>query len=74
MQRSDKTALTKQIGKRLVQLRESKKQSQEAFAARLGISRGYLSDLERGARELSVTTLAAVCKKHGTTPNKLLGY
>ena len=74
MQRSDKTALTKQIGKRLAKLRESKNQSQETFAARLGISRGYLSDLERGARELSVATLAAVCKKHGTTPNTLLGY
>jgi transcriptional regulator with XRE-family HTH domain len=48
--------------------------SQEEFAKRVGISRGYLSDLERGVREMSLATLAVVCRKSGTTPNKLLGW
>jgi DNA-binding transcriptional regulator YiaG len=74
MQRKDNSSLTKVVGKRLSALRESKKMSQEEFAKRVGISRGYLSDLERGVREMSLATLAIVCKKSGTTPNKLLGW
>lgn len=70
MQRSDATKLTKKLGKRLVVIRGD--QSQEAFAKKLGVSRGYLSDLERGAREMSLATLAVVCKKTGATPNDLL--
>jgi len=39
--------------------------TQEALALRAGISRGYLSDVERGKRDLSVTVLfrllAAIC-------------
>lgn len=69
--RSDTTKLTKRLGKRLTTLRG--KQSQEKFAKKLGVSRGYLSDLERGVREMSLATLIAVCKKTGATPNKLLG-
>ena len=74
MQRKDNSSLTKTVGKRLTALRTSKKMSQEEFAKRVGISRGYLSDLERGVREMSLATLAVVCKKSGTTPNKLLGW
>jgi len=74
MQRKDNSSLTKTVGKRLTALRASKKMSQEEFAKRVGISRGYLSDLERGVREMSLATLAVVCKKSGTTPNKLLGW
>lgn len=70
MQRSDTTKLTKRLGKRLTSIRGN--QSQTAFAAKLGISRGYLSDLERGVREMSLATLTVVCKKTGATPNQLL--
>ena len=73
MQRKDNSSLTKTVGKRLSALRSAKKMSQEEFAKRVGISRGYLSDLERGVREMSLATLAVVCRKSGTTPNKLLG-
>ena len=74
MRRKDQTALTKAMGKRLVELRTKKKMSQEEFSLLAGISRGYLSDLERGAREMSIETLEHVCRKTGTTPNKLLGW
>jgi transcriptional regulator with XRE-family HTH domain len=72
--RNDKTTLTKKLGKRIAGLRASKKLSQEQFAARVGISRGYLSDLERGAREISVATLASLCKATRTSSNDLLGF
>jgi Predicted transcriptional regulators len=74
MQRQDTTTLTKKLGKRLVGIRESKNLSQEQFAARIGITRGYLSDLERGVREMSLATLAHICKKTQTNPSKLLGW
>ena len=48
--------------------------SQEALAERAGLSVRGLSDLERGVREMSLATLAVVCRKSGTTPNKLLGW
>lgn len=67
-----KTKLTANIGKRLAAIRGES--SQEAFAARLGISRGYLSDLERGTREVSLTTLAKIVKKTGATSSTLLGF
>lgn len=72
--RNDKTNLTTKLGKRIAGLRAKKNQSQTAFAARVGISRGYLSDLERGAREVSLQTLANICKATKTTPNELLGF
>ena len=74
MQRNDGTKLTKTLGKRLTDLRDKIGMSQREFADKIGISRGYLSDLERGVREMSLETLALVCKKTSTTPNKLLGF
>jgi transcriptional regulator with XRE-family HTH domain len=74
MQRKDLTSLTKLMGKKLADHREQKGMSQEDFAKKIGISRGYLSDLERGVREMSLETLNEICKKTATTPNKLLGY
>ena len=71
MQRQDTTRLTKRLGKRLVYARGT--ESQDAFAARLGITRGYLSDLERGVREMSLATLAKVCKVTGLSSHTLTG-
>jgi transcriptional regulator with XRE-family HTH domain len=72
--RNDNTMLTNRVGKRLAAHRSKKNLSQEAFAARVGITRGYLSDLERGTREMSLETLAKVCKKTGATTSQLLGF
>jgi len=68
------TELTKKLGKRIHAMRTKKGLSQEAFAEQLGITRGYLSDLERGAREMSLATLALVAKRTRTTSSKLLGF
>lgn len=74
MQRQDTTNVTKKLGKRIAAHRTSKRMSQEEYAKSLGISRGYLSDIERGVCEMSLETLAAVCKKTRTTSNQLLGF
>lgn len=62
----------KRLGKVLTAIRGDA--TQEEFAAHLGISRGYLSDLERGAREVSLTTFMTIVKKTRATPNTLLGF
>jgi transcriptional regulator with XRE-family HTH domain len=60
MQRSDSTKLTRTIGKRIAKIRAHDELSQSEFAEVAGISRGYLSDIERGAREMSVEVLDRV--------------
>jgi transcriptional regulator with XRE-family HTH domain len=74
MQRNDQTRLTRAIARRLVERRKRMKMSQAELADLLGISRSYLSTLEAGTREMSVTTLVRLCRKLGMTPNTLLGY
>lgn len=73
MQRQDTTNLTKKLGKRIYLLRSRRNESQQAFAELVGISRGYLSDVERGVREMSLATLASICQRTGQSSNKLLG-
>lgn len=47
--------------------------SQERFASQLGISRGYLSDLERQNKDLSVATFVSISARLNTTPDQILG-
>ena len=46
-----------EIGRGVRRERREHGLTQEALARRAGISRGYLSDIERGKRDLSVTVL-----------------
>ncbi|HEY9790978.1 MAG TPA: helix-turn-helix transcriptional regulator [Candidatus Obscuribacterales bacterium] len=46
--------------------------SQEELAKRAGISRTYLSDIERGLRNISVGTLSKLAAAMGIAPSKLL--
>jgi len=61
---SENTVLVEQVNKvlgRLIeQQRTSHKFSQNDVAARCGLSRTYLSDIERGLRNLSVTSLCKI--------------
>ena len=45
------------LGKRIQQLRQGQGISQEDFANKYEISRSYMSDVERGARNISVKML-----------------
>lgn len=45
------------LAKNLRRLRQEKQLSQEAFAHKAGIHRTYISDLERGARNPTITVV-----------------
>lgn len=64
--------LTKAIGKRLRAARTITGLSQAEFAQRANITRGYLSDIERGAKEMRVSTFRRVAKVAGISAQALL--
>lgn len=64
--------LRKKIGKRVRTARKGIGMSQVDFAPHAGVTRGFLSDIERGARAISVETLVRLCKATGTSPNRML--
>lgn len=57
----------------LRQLRKGLKMSQASFAQSLGISQGYLSDLERGNKHPSDTLLIALTSRYGALPGVEIG-
>jgi transcriptional regulator with XRE-family HTH domain len=65
-------SLLLQLGKRIRTLRRKKQWTQSEMAAYLGLSRGHISDLERGRREIGLLTLQTVAKGLDTTMAKLL--
>jgi transcriptional regulator with XRE-family HTH domain len=64
--------LAKRIGKNISVARWERGESQEAFAARVGVTRGFLSDIERGKRAISIDTLVRLCKATKLSANELL--
>jgi transcriptional regulator with XRE-family HTH domain len=66
-------SLNKRIGQKLKTYRTNGGRTQEQFARRLGVTRGFLSDIERGVKAISIETLARICKRTGLKPAALLG-
>ena len=60
------------LGLNVRRLREAKGWSQEDYADRAGIHRTYVSDIERGARNPTITVVVKLAKPLGVTPGKLL--
>lgn len=63
--------IEQQIGKEIVRLRRSKHWSQERLAQEANISRHYLSEVENGVRQVSVSMVAKIveamkCEWHWT--------
>jgi transcriptional regulator with XRE-family HTH domain len=56
-----RTTLQQRIGNTLRKHRESKRISQEAFAELVHMHRTYYSAIERGEKNLTLTTLQRVC-------------
>lgn len=47
--------------------------SQRALAKKIGVSRGFLSDIERGVRAISVDTLIALSRGLRASTDQILG-
>ena len=60
------------LGKNLRRLREARGWSQEAFADEAGIHRTYVSDIERAARNPTITVVEKLAVPLGVTAAELL--
>ena len=60
------------LGHNVRRLREAKGWSQEDYADRAGIHRTYVSDIERGRRNPTVTVVEKLAKPLGVTAGQLL--
>ena len=66
-----KKDLLARFGDRLREKRLALELSQEAFAAKCGLDRTYISGIERGKRNLSLLNIGVVAKALGTTISEL---
>jgi transcriptional regulator with XRE-family HTH domain len=64
--------IRKRLARNLRTLRKEKGWSQEAFAHEAGIHRTYVSDLERGARNPSITLVDKLASALGVKAGRLL--
>jgi transcriptional regulator with XRE-family HTH domain len=62
------------FGKTVRRLRSDRGFSQEKFAAKAGISRTYMSEIERGVTGVSLEIIARVAKALGLTASALLRH
>ena len=60
------------LGRNLRRLREAKGWSQEAFADEAGIHRTYVSDIERGGRNPTITIVEKLARPFGVSAGSLL--
>ncbi|WP_089214156.1 helix-turn-helix domain-containing protein [Sphingopyxis indica] len=64
--------IRERLAKNLRLLRQEKGWSQEAFADEADLHRTYISDLERGARNPTITVVDKLANALGVTPGRLL--
>ena len=69
---SGSNALLVRLGRRIRVLRMKKGWTQSEMAVYLDLSRGHLSDLERGKREVGIITLQIIARGLGTSMAHLL--
>ena len=65
-------SIQKKFGDRLRELRKQKGLSQEGLAFKSGLHRTYISDIERGSRNVSLKNIEKISKALGATPKSLL--
>ena len=66
------TEIQEEFAKRLRYLRLKKGWTQVQMAERLGIDRSYLSDMERGKKNVCLPTLKLIAEGFGISLSKLL--
>ena len=64
----------KMFGKKLKELRERQGLTQEQLAERAGLSKNYVSDCERGTRNISLENIIALCRALKIKPGTLLDH
>lgn len=64
--------IRQRLGRNLRRLREAKGWSQEQFAFEANIHRTYVSDIERGARNPTITVVEKLALPLGVTVSELL--
>lgn len=62
-----------EVGERIRRARLAAGVSQEELSFRAGLHRTYISDVERGNRNVTVKTLVAIARALGIKPAELLG-
>lgn len=60
------------LGQRVRKMRLARKQGQVELAEMLGLDRSYLSEIETGKKNPSLTTIQILAKGLGTTVSRLL--
>lgn len=64
--------ICKQVGNNIRRLRTEKDWSQEELADQTGLHRTYISGIERGVRNPTVTIIAKMAEKLGVEPSEIL--
>ena len=72
--RSKDNKLNNILCRRLVELRKQKGISQEQLAYQSGISKGGLSEIERGLKEPTIKTILQLCFGLEITPKKFYDF
>jgi transcriptional regulator with XRE-family HTH domain len=68
----DKDEVSKEFGQVIVENRKKIGISQENLAYDAGLARSFLSELERGIKQPSITTLFLLANSLKTSPSKMI--
>ena len=60
------------LGKKIKKIREAKKMSQENLAFESNLHRTYISDIERGLRNVSIKNIEKIAKALGVSLKELM--
>jgi len=64
--------IQEKVGKKIKEIRKQKSLSQEELAFRSGLHRTYISDIERGSRNVSVKNIEKIARALGVKSSELL--
>lgn len=64
--------IQEKVGKKVREIRKQKNLSQEELAFHSGLHRTYISDIERGDRNVSVKNIEKIARALGVKPSELL--
>lgn len=66
------TDIRSRLGNRIKKIRQKKKMSQETLAFESGLHRTYISDVERGVRNVSIINIEKIARALNVTLKQLM--